>query len=133
MTDTPPAAPVADVNSASATAATLASAVGNAASGPSSPDSVKVSQPIHSAIWSLFAGLAMVCTFGIIIIGVLSDPFNWMQWLPNTQLARIKWLGWMGMVAIGTVPLFAFAIASPWVGRVEASAGTNKIVLDGRT
>lgn len=125
MTDTSPAA------KAPTDAAALASATAAAVSGPQSPDNVKVSQPVHSAVWSLFAGLILVCSFAMAVITVLTFP-GLAGWDATTQLARIKYLGIMGLIAVGTIPLFAFAIASPWVGRVEASAGNNRVVLDGR-
>lgn len=125
MTDLPPKT---DTETASLAAATAA-----AVTGPQTPDNVKVSRPAHSAVWSLFAGMAVICIFGLAIIVVLTWP-RIAGWSASEAIdkERIHFLGWMGLIAVGTLPLFAFAIASPWVGRVEASAGNNHVILDGR-
>jgi uncharacterized membrane protein len=106
----------------------MANAVAASVTGPNSPDSVKVSRPTTSAIWTLFAALAIVCAFAAAVIAILT----WHVWPAGTAPQRIQFLGWMGIIAVGCIPVIVFALASPWVGKIEASAGPGHITLEGK-
>lgn len=108
--------------------ATTAAGVAAAVSGEGTPSTVKVSRPTTGAVWTLFAGLVGVAIVALLIGGALTFA----PWPEMTANRRVWFLGWALLVAVACIPLFAFALASPWVGRVEASAGSNHIALEGR-
>lgn len=107
-----------------ATAAATAAAV----TGEGTPDTVKVTKPAQSAVWSLFLALAIIC----VVVGSVIAILTWAPWQPGSEMRRIWFIGWIGIVAVGCIPLIVFALASPWVGQVKATAGPVSIDASGR-
>jgi hypothetical protein len=105
-----------------------AAAVASSVTGPETPSNVSVRSSTKGAEWTLFAALAALCVFALILIGVLT----WVRWPETTSEQRIRFLGWMGWLSTGGILLIIIAIASPWVGRVEAKAGDASVVIDGK-
>ena len=108
--------------------ASTAAGVAAAVSGAGTPANVKVSRPASGAVWSLFLGLALVAIIALLIGAALTFA----PWPPETAARRVWFLGWALLIAVTCILLIVFAIASPWVGRVEASAGANHLSLEGR-
>ena len=108
--------------------ASTAAAVSAAISGDGTPANVKVSRPTTGAVWTLFAGLVFVAVVAMAIGAALT----FVDWPLDTAMSRVRYLGIALLIAVACIPLFAFALASPWVGRVEASAGANHLSLEGR-
>jgi hypothetical protein len=108
--------------------ATTAAGMAAAVTGSDTPSNVKVSRPTAGAVWTLFAGLVFVAVVAMAIGAALTFA----PWPEVTAGRRVWFLGWALIVSVICIPLFAFALASPWVGRVEASAGANHVSLEGR-
>ena len=108
--------------------ATTAAGMAAAVSGADTPSNVKVSRPTAGAVWTLFAGLVFVA----FVAGAIGAALTFASWPEATAMRRVWFLGWALIVSVVCIPLFAFALASPWVGRVEASAGANHVSLEGR-
>lgn len=120
MTDTPPNT---DVGS-------LAAATAAAVTGPQTPDNVSVKQPAKQVLAAVFAALALVLIGVAAVIGVLAYG-PWWKDSEIVALARIKGLSWIAWLLCADVVLLVGAIAIPGgLGRVEASAGNNKISLN---
>lgn len=108
--------------------ATDAAAIAAAVTGSDTPANVKVSRPPAGAVWTIFAGLAAVSLMAVYLASIIA--FH--NWPEITAPARVKWLGWALIATVVCIPLLAFALASPWVGKVEASAGDNHLSMTGR-
>jgi hypothetical protein len=106
---------------------TTAAEVAAAVTGPTTPDNVSVTRPTAKSEWTLFLALGSLCMFAMILIGILA----WKHWPDSTDTQRIFFLGWMGFLAVGGILLIVVAIASPYVGHVEASAGSASLKIDG--
>lgn len=112
--------------------ATTAAKMADAVTGPGTPANVTVKRPSRPAIWAVFLCLLLVTTAIAAVILVLSYG-PWWRDSDAVALARIKGLSWIGWLLCGDVVLLVFAIVSPWVGRVEASAGDRAhFSLEGR-
>lgn len=105
-----------------------AEAIGAAATGADAPDNVMVKRPSAKAEWTLFAALGALCFFSMFLICILA--FH-KAWPASSAEQRIHFLGWLGFLSTGGILLIIVAIASPWVGHVEASAGTASLKIDG--
>lgn len=110
----------------------IAAGITGSITGAGTPDHVAVKRPAKGVIWSLFATLAIIAIGVAVIINLLAYPKIWMPTEP-INLARIKGLAWIGWLLCGDIVLLVFAICTPWVGQVSASAGNNKIELGART
>lgn len=108
--------------------ASTAAGIAAAVTGDDTPANVRVSRPVDGAVWSLFAGLIFVAVVALLIGGALTFA----PWPEVTAARRVWFLGWALLIAVICIPLIVFALASPWVGRVEASAGGNHVSLEGR-
>lgn len=108
--------------------ATTAAGMAAAVTGADTPSNVKVSRPTAGAVWTLFAGLLFVAAVAMAIGAALTFA----EWPINTAMSRVRYLGIAMIIAVVCIPIFAFALASPWVGRVEASAGANHVSLESR-
>lgn len=107
--------------------ATLASAA-QAVTGDGSPDSATVTRPARGSVVALACALVTACVFGSVIIIVLS----WVDWPESVAHLRIHFLGWMGLLSIGCIPVVVVAFSTPWIGRISASAGSNSITVEAR-
>ena len=107
---------------------TIAAEMASAVTGEGSPNTVTVKRPARQALWSLFVAMAGVCLMLAAVIAILA----WSTWPEATAAARVKYIGWIGLVLCGTIPLIVFAVVSPWVGRVEATAGQNHFTLSAK-
>lgn len=99
-----------------------------AVTGENSPDNATVHRPASGAVIALGCALLVACIFGAVIIAVLA----WMDWPEAVAPLRIHFLGWMGLFSIGCIPLVVAAFATPWIGRISASAGANSVTLEAR-
>lgn len=99
-----------------------------AVTGVGSPDNATVQRPASGAVFALACALLTACVFGAVIIAVLA----WMDWPEAVAPLRIHFLGWMGLMSIGCIPLVVAAFATPWIGRISASAGSNSFSVEAR-
>lgn len=99
-----------------------------AVTGEGSPDNAVVHRPASGAVIALAFALAVACAFGAVIIFVLA----WRPWPEAAAGLRIHFLGWMGLLSIGCIPVVVIAFATPWIGRISASAGTASFSVDAR-
>ena len=107
-------------------------AVSQAVTGADTPDHVKVTRPTRGTVATLFLALGTVAVGVAVVIALVGWDTHWK---PNTErmgLSRIDALKWLGLALCLNVGVLVFAIASPWVGQVSASAGNSKIELLGR-
>lgn len=103
-------------------------AAAEAVTGAGTPDNAVVHRPASGAVIALAVALAVACLFGAAIIGVLA----WRPWPEEAAGLRIHFLGWMGLLSIGCIPVVVIAFATPWIGRISASAGTASFSVDAR-
>jgi hypothetical protein len=109
--------------------ANAASAVASAVTGADTPANVRIVSATSKRVeWTLFAALGTLALIGAALIGVLA----FLKWPDSTAIDRVHYLGWMGWMTQCGVLLIIFAVASPWVGKVEASAGDAHVSIDGR-
>jgi|GEM_PF-2457428 len=113
------------MSEANATLETAAAAV----TGVGSPDNANVTRPASGAVWALSGALLTACVFGGWVIGVLAW---WEDWPASAAPLRIHFLGWMGLLSIGCIPVVVIAFATPWIGRISASAGSNSFSVEAR-
>ena len=108
--------------------ATTAKDVAAAVAGPDAPNQVKVDRSSRLSELSLLGALIALCVFVLLLFGgLLLHPW------PQAQAADvIHYLGWGLLLAVGGVLLVVAALASPFIGRVQASAGAARIDLEGR-
>lgn len=112
--------------------ATTAAKVADAVTGPNTPANVTVKRPSRPAVWAVFAALVLI-TLGIAAVILVLSYGPWWRDSDAVALARINGLSWIGWLLCADVVLLVFAIVSPWVGRVEASAGDRAhLTLTGR-
>ena len=108
--------------------ADLAASVTASVTGAATPDNVNVNRPTKEAVWTLFVAMGGASLVGLIVICILA----FIHWPDATAQQRIFYLGLMGLTAIGCIPVIVISLASSRLGHVEASAGNNKLELDGR-
>ena len=104
------------------------SEVAKATTGADSADQASIHRPASGAIFALSCALAVACIFGGVIIGVLT----WRDWPEMVAKDRIHVLGWMGLLSIGCIHVVVIAFATPWVGRISASAGAASVSVEAR-
>ena len=112
------------------TTAQLAAAVSSAVEGPTS--SVTTGRPVKEAVRTLFIAMGCVLVGVAAIIGLTGWPYPWGP-APQPQavvLQRLVILKWIGLALCVDIAIIVFAFSTPFVGRVEASAGGNSIKLD---
>jgi H+/Cl- antiporter ClcA len=109
--------------------ASTVAATAAAVTGSETPDAVKVTRPTRQSESTLFAALGALCAFAAILIAILA----FLHWPERTAAQRIWFLGWMGLLSVGGILLIVVAIASPWLGRVEAQAGAGRLIVEGRS
>ncbi len=105
------------------------SEVAKATTGAESADRASIHRPASGAIIALSCALAVACLFGAVIIGVLAWLVKWPEGVAHL---RIHFLGWMGLLSIGCIPVVVIAFATPWVGRISASAGAASVSVEAR-
>jgi len=103
-------------------------AAAESVTGEGSPDRASLHRPASGAVIALASALAVACLFGAVVIGVLA----WMRWPDGVAPLRIHFLGWMGLLSIGCIPVVVIAFATPWIGRVSASAGGASLNVEAR-
>jgi hypothetical protein len=108
----------------SATVAATAASV----TGEQTPTNVRVNQPTKESARTIMASLAVASFIGLVVIAILA----FRSWPDATAGSRINWLGIMGCMAIICIPTTQIAFTSSRLGRIEAQAGDDKIVLEGR-
>lgn len=108
--------------------ADLASSVATAVTGAQTPDNVKVDKPSTLALISIAVTALLVAAGSAAIVSILT----WGPWLDTSAVNRIRYVGWMGIILTACVPVVVAAFASPWIGKVKASAGTNAIEFESR-
>lgn len=94
--------------------------------GVNSPDRASVHRPASGAILALSCALAVACLFGGAVMAILAFK----QWPEMVAKDRIHFLGWMGLLSIGCIPVVVIAFATPWVGRISASAGPASLSVE---
>lgn len=99
-----------------------------AVTGAGTPDQATVHRPASGAVVALSVALAVACAIGAVVIAVLAL----MHWPVAVAPLRIHFLGWMGLLSIGCIPVVVIAFATPWIGRISASAGAASITVDAR-
>jgi hypothetical protein len=104
-----------------------AAAVASAVTGPSSPDNVKVNRPTKESVWMLLLAMGLASMVSVILIYALT----WVRWPDEVAHSRIMWLGIMACMSQLAIPITIIALASSRLGKVEATAGTNSITIDG--
>lgn len=106
----------------------IAQAVTNAVSGPGTPDNVTTSRPTKESVWTLYGATIVPAIIGLCVIAALAL----LAWPEHVANARVWALGIMGGMAVICSPITVIALASSRLGRVEASAGTNHLSIEGR-
>ncbi len=110
--------------------AAIAASLSAATTGPSTPDHLTVGRPSRESVWTLILTQSIVCVLALIMVYIL----GWGAWsaTDSVALARIHYLGLGLLLAIGAVWVVVIALASSRLGRVDASAGSNHIAIEGR-
>ena len=106
------------------TAAEITAAV----AGPNTPDSVRVDRSSRLSEMSLLGALGALIVFSAALFSVLA----FRRWPDSQAHDQIHFLGLGLLLAIGGILLVVAALASPYIGRVQASAGPARIDLEGR-
>lgn len=112
------------MSEANATLETAARAV----TGEGTPETATVHRPASGAVIALFLVLLVACLMAGGVIGALT----FRPWPDSAAPLRIHFLGWMGLLAMGCIPVTAVAFATPWIGRISASAGAWSATVDAR-
>lgn len=97
--------------------------------GPGTPDAATITKPARGPFVAIALALVVACLFGGVIIGVLAW---WVPWPAAVAHLRIHFLGWMGLLSIGCIPVVVLAFATPWIGKVSASAGVGSVSFEAR-
>lgn len=97
--------------------------------GPGTPDTATVTKPAKGPFVAIAVALAVACVFGTAIICILA----WfVPWPASVAGLRVHFLGWMGLLSIGCIPVVVLAFATPWIGKISASAGAYGVSLESR-
>ncbi len=112
--------------------ASLAAGVSKAVDAPTTQASA--SRPVKEAVRTLFIAMGCVLVGVAVIIGLTGWPYPWgpAPQPENVVLQRLVILKWIGLALCADIAIIVFAFSTPFVGRVEASAGGNSIKLDGK-
>lgn len=108
--------------------ADTAERVAASVSGPSTPDSVRVARPAGASVGTLFVILVVGCA----IVGTVIAVLGWHAWPAAAAGDRITWLGRIGLGGVACIIAVAVAFASPWLGKISASAGVGSLSVEGR-
>lgn len=99
-----------------------------AVTGEGSPDNASVHRPASGAVIALFVALGVACGFGL--LGTLALWIG--EWPESVAALRVHFLGWATMLSIGCIPVVVLAFATPWIGRISATAGSNSLSVEAR-
>lgn len=109
-------------------AQTAADTVAAMVTGPGTPDAATITKPARGPFLAIAGALAVACVFGAVIIGILAFK----AWPDSVAPLRIHFLGWMGLLSLGCIPVVVVAFATPWIGKVSASAGVGSVSFEAR-
>lgn len=96
--------------------------------GPGTPDAATLTKPARGPFVAIALALAVACLFGAAIILILTFK----AWPEAVAPLRIHFLGWMGLLSLGCIPVVVLAFATPWIGKVSASAGVGSVSFEAR-
>jgi hypothetical protein len=106
----------------------IAPAIQALAAAASSPETVKIDRSTRMSDLSLMIALSALIAFAAALVGILA----FCRWPDAQAHDQLHFLGWALWLAIGGILLCVAAIASPYVGRIQASAGPASLDLEGR-
>lgn len=89
--------------------------------------SVTLSKDSPGTLTMMGAALGALCVFAAVIIAAIS-LLHWPDAVAHDRIMALAWIGWL---SIGGVLFWIAAFCSPYIGRIQASAGPVSIGVDG--